>query len=493
MFGKKSSCNEVDLLFDYINRKRNNEDIKLPILNVDKHKYLLKEFENVLNLDKENNTLLVSLLKNTSTLSEFDVNITHTSDDLKSISIDLSDSSNSNMAVVQQTTASIHEVTESISSSTSILMDISQKSHNLLNLNKENEMNLSQINEIKKQVFENSKVMQEKIGILEDMSNKVDDIVKGVRAIADQTNLLALNASIEAARAGEHGRGFAVVADEIRKLAEGTKLKLEDMQSFTTTIRDAAGEGMKSVNLTIGSIKEMDTNIEKVNNSFNITTKDIESTVDGITGLSAMMEQLNASSEEISSAMTIVAGESERISQKAVKVSSQAEESRLYSSKISQIDSEISKDVANLVFNLNKSTNPISNDVLATTLEEAIESHKNWTNKLSAIVNENTIMPIQKDGNKCEFGHFYNSLNITNPKLNKEWKEIESVHIDLHKNAHTITEYIKKQDHEKAKKLFESTKELSNQIISKLHIILDKVKEMSAARESVFEKEMFQA
>lgn len=51
-------------------------------------------------------------------------------------------------------------------------------------------------------------------------SREVVEVISVIDDIAFQTNLLALNAGVEAARAGEAGRGFAVVATEVRALAQ---------------------------------------------------------------------------------------------------------------------------------------------------------------------------------------------------------------------------------------------------------------------------------
>jgi methyl-accepting chemotaxis protein len=58
------------------------------------------------------------------------------------------------------------------------------------------------------------------MGLIDESSKRIVDIIGVIDGIAFQTNILALNAAVEAARAGEQGRGFAVVASEVRALAQ---------------------------------------------------------------------------------------------------------------------------------------------------------------------------------------------------------------------------------------------------------------------------------
>jgi len=104
----------------------------------------------------------------------------------------------------------------------------------------------------------------EAMGVINNSSKKIAEIIGVIDEISFQTQLLSLNASVEAARAGEQGRGFAVVATEVRNLAERSTNAAKEIKALIQeSVRNIAS-GTQLVNQSGVSLDAIVTQVKTV-------------------------------------------------------------------------------------------------------------------------------------------------------------------------------------------------------------------------------------
>ncbi len=157
---------------------------------------------------------------------------------------------------------------------------------------------------------------------LQEMAVSVGGVVGAIKAIAEQTNLLALNATIEAARAGEAGKGFAVVADEVKKLANETAQKTEEIDERVTRIQNAINSSVKAMDKIISNVRSID---------------------EATTSVTAAVEEQNAATGEIGRNVAEASSGTQQVSQNIVTVQENAFQTGEASKTVLDAAGELSK------------------------------------------------------------------------------------------------------------------------------------------------------
>ncbi len=89
---------------------------------------------------------------------------------------------------------------------------------------------------------------------LGERSQEISSAVGLINTISERTHMLAMNASMQAATAGEAGRGFAVVAEEVQRLSESSRQATTTISQLVQNIQLETNETLYTMNRLISQV-----------------------------------------------------------------------------------------------------------------------------------------------------------------------------------------------------------------------------------------------
>lgn len=401
-------------------------------------------------------------------ISALDLTLRHHVDGMLAASHGVADSSEIIFGAAAETSEAAEQVNSQHEDLTKTIIEASGETDAVYKKIEAGQGELTAIKELSDQAISISEEMQKDMDVLQDVIQRMNEVIAGINAISSQTNLLALNASIEAARAGEAGRGFAVVADEIRGLAEETQKLTGNMGLFVTEIKTAS---QKSVDSTANTIRALGDITERIGNVWEINHENQEH----VSKVNESVSSLAAVSEEISSSMVEMENQTFQIRQQCEQLKENAGEMRDISEELQKSIApvvEIEKELDGATKILGKMADDrffrLECAEFAKYIDKAITAHRNWLGSLKTMVEEHMVLPLQLDSSKCGFGHFYYAMEPNLPELRPIWDPLAEKHKKFHEYGADVIKALMNEDYAKAEQFYREAEEYSEKLLADL-------------------------
>ena len=225
---------------------------------------------------------------------------------------------------VEQLSLSITEVAENATTLAMVVADtrddgeqVDIKMRETVDVSQKGKTDIQHISEAMKEIHESVHVLKIAIDKVGKASGEITNITSVIGEIADQTNLLSLNASIEAARAGEAGKGFAVVATEIGQLAKTSADSVHNIEELINEISALVDD----------TIRQTDESVENINRSSGLVGNALETfdvifdNINEVNGLVNSMIEKVQKVDEVASNVAAISEEQAASSQEILATS----------------------------------------------------------------------------------------------------------------------------------------------------------------------------
>ncbi|MBN2866380.1 MAG: PAS domain-containing protein, partial [Thiotrichales bacterium] len=376
-----------------------------------------------------------------SLMSQSNYSIYKLSEGAKAIAQDISDLSGRTQqqaAAVEQTAASMEEITSTIQQTANNAMDANQMANTSL-------IEAKSANEVVQKTIAS-------INQINEASHKISEITTLIDSIAFQTNLLALNAAVEAARAGDHGRGFAVVAGEVRSLAGKSAEAAKQIRTLIDDTVEKVHHGATLAKESGEALIIINQSIEQISSLVNEITK---TTAEQAKGVQQVNEAIGSIDQATQQNAALVDETAERTS-----------EMRRQAEGVTNVVSTFKIDLEQIGFATAMKTGQFA-------FAQARRAHRQWKGLIRAFVDGMDVQIDEKvatDHTQCGLGKWFYSPEGQQYAHLTEMQTVDKYHAELHACIKRILEAYRAEDLETVEAEFHKLDQVSAKVIENLSL-----------------------